>query len=194
MATPDDNDIEFIRNDLRDRGVSLPEVEDELIDHIVSAVENEMKKGTDFNSSYREVISSFGIFGVRQVQVEKELSSENGVLKFLVYSFLYLSIVALVCGLLLTLLHKPGAAAKSLFFFSVSFGFVTTPLFVVFRFHRIKKDIALLLVIFSVMLICAGFLFRFFQIHMLAKFSVLGGAILFLLVASPLLLYRNYFA
>lgn len=52
--------IDFIIKDLNKRGLLLDELRDEVIDHVCSAVEDEMNKGTRFMDAYLHVIKAFG--------------------------------------------------------------------------------------------------------------------------------------
>jgi putative ABC transport system permease protein len=52
--------IDFIIKDLHHRGIILEGFEDEVIDHVCSAVENRVQNGERFADAYKEVIASFG--------------------------------------------------------------------------------------------------------------------------------------
>src|SRR5688572_24691200 len=61
--------IDYITKDLSYRGIIADEIQDELIDHICSAVESEMKKGTRFIEAYHHVLHRFGHnVGLRETQ------------------------------------------------------------------------------------------------------------------------------
>ncbi|HEU5289521.1 MAG TPA: ABC transporter permease [Cyclobacteriaceae bacterium] len=61
--------IDYITKDLTYRGIIAEEVQGELIDHICSAVEIEMKNGTRFIEAYHKVLHQFGHnAGLRQTQ------------------------------------------------------------------------------------------------------------------------------
>jgi putative ABC transport system permease protein len=69
--------IAYIRRDLSYRGIVLDDFQDEVIDHICSAVEEEMNRGKRFSEAYREVLLKFGhTRGLRETQLQI-LKSEN---------------------------------------------------------------------------------------------------------------------
>src|SRR5690242_9687721 len=63
--------ISFIIRDLNRRGVLLEGFQEEVIDHVCSAVEEEMEKGRNFKEAYDDVITSFGdIDGLHKTQAQ----------------------------------------------------------------------------------------------------------------------------
>ena len=77
MSHLNDEHIEYIRKDLHLRGIVLDGFEDEIRDHICSAVETEMDTGRRFIDAYHLVLKSFGhTTGLRRTQQEI-LRSEN---------------------------------------------------------------------------------------------------------------------
>lgn len=63
--------ISYIIKDLNYRGIVAEGIQDELIDHVCSAVELEMKKGTRFIDAYHAVLKAFGhTAGLRETQNE----------------------------------------------------------------------------------------------------------------------------
>lgn len=63
--------IDFIIKDLHARGIILDGFQDEVIDHVCSAVSEKMTKGEKFKDAYDEVIIAFGsTAGLRQTQKE----------------------------------------------------------------------------------------------------------------------------
>ena len=72
-----DEHISYIIKDLNYRGIIAAEVQDELIDHVCSAVELKMGEGKKFIDAYREVLESFGYSaGLRETQ-QHTIQSEN---------------------------------------------------------------------------------------------------------------------
>jgi putative ABC transport system permease protein len=61
--------IDYITKDLTFRGIIADEIQGELIDHICSAVEHEMKNGKRFIEAYHHVLHRFGHnVGLRETQ------------------------------------------------------------------------------------------------------------------------------
>jgi putative ABC transport system permease protein len=69
--------IEYIIKDLNYRGIVAEGIQDELIDHICSAVETEMASGIRFIDAYHKILKSFGhTAGLRETQ-KQVINSEN---------------------------------------------------------------------------------------------------------------------
>src|SRR5687768_3917576 len=80
--------IDYIIKDLRYRGVVLENFEDEVIDHVCSAVETEMEKGKRFYDAYCDVIKNFGYTeGLRKTQRET-LQFENSTSTIMLRNYL----------------------------------------------------------------------------------------------------------
>lgn len=69
--------INFIIKDLHHRGLVVEELQDELIDHVCSSVEQKLGQGKRFAEAYEEVIREFGQeSGLHQTQIQV-IQSEN---------------------------------------------------------------------------------------------------------------------
>jgi putative ABC transport system permease protein len=77
MAELTNEHISFIIKDLNHRGIVLESFQDEVIDHVCSAVESEMKKGVRFMDAYQSVISAFGHTRGLQDTQKQSIKSEN---------------------------------------------------------------------------------------------------------------------
>jgi putative ABC transport system permease protein len=77
MGNLTDQHIDYIIKDLNYRGIIVEEFQDEVADHICSAVEIEIGKGKRFTDAYHEVLKSFGnTTGLRSTQYQT-LKSKN---------------------------------------------------------------------------------------------------------------------
>jgi putative ABC transport system permease protein len=77
MAHLNQEHIDYIIKDLRYRGIVLEDFENEVADHMCSAVEKEMDKGKRFLDAYHHVLKSFGnTSGLRKTQ-RQIIKSEN---------------------------------------------------------------------------------------------------------------------
>ena len=83
MAHMNDDQKRQIRTYLRERGITYRELEDELFDHITSAVEAEMAKGSSFYEASKKVFLGFGKFGFRKIQAAYEDSLDQSGLQML---------------------------------------------------------------------------------------------------------------
>lgn len=87
MAHLNDDQKRQIRTYLRERGITYRELEDELFDHITSAVEAEMAKGNSFYEASKKVFLGFGKFGFRKIQAAYEDSLDQSGLQMLWQQF-----------------------------------------------------------------------------------------------------------
>jgi len=80
--------ISYIIKDLNSRGIVLDGLQDEVIDHVCSAVEKEMAEGKKFIEAYNESIKSFGSNeGLKEVQ-HQTLQSEHSKTNFMLKNYL----------------------------------------------------------------------------------------------------------
>ncbi len=87
-----DDHIAYIIKDLNYRGIVLDGFQDEMIDHVCSAVECEMEKGNRFIDAYHEVLKSFGhTAGLRQTQ-KQTLQVENQKTKIMLKNYLTIAL------------------------------------------------------------------------------------------------------
>lgn len=87
-----DEHISHIIKDLNYRGIVAEDVQDELIDHICSAVEGEMEKGIRFIDAYHHVLKSFGhTAGLRETQ-KQIIRTENNNPKIMLRNYLLVAV------------------------------------------------------------------------------------------------------
>lgn len=87
--------IEYIIKDMHYRGIVVDGLKDELIDHICSSVETEMRAGKRFIDAYHHVLKSFGhTGGLRQIQTQI-LRSENQNTKIMLRNYFLIAIRSL---------------------------------------------------------------------------------------------------
>ena len=59
MYVLSDIQIDFIRNDLRARGITRVELQDDLLDHVCCIIERNLKSDGDFEGYYQQIIPTF---------------------------------------------------------------------------------------------------------------------------------------
>ncbi len=80
--------INYIIKDLNNRGIVAEGIQEELIDHVCSAVENEISNGKNFVEAYQEILKSFGhTSGLREAQ-KQTLLFENQKTKIMLKNYL----------------------------------------------------------------------------------------------------------
>lgn len=84
--------IDYIIKDLNYRGIVVEGIQDELIDHICSAVETEMAGGARFIDAYAHILKSFGhTSGLRETQ-KQVIQSENSKTKNMLKNYFTVAI------------------------------------------------------------------------------------------------------
>lgn len=68
MITLRDEDIDFILEDIRSRGIRSENLQQSLLDHICSILENELGQDADFLSSYQRIIQTFYKDDLREIE------------------------------------------------------------------------------------------------------------------------------
>lgn len=102
--------IEFIRLNIIERGVTLPDLQESLLDHICCQLE--LSDSNDFESEYLKALDSFGISGLGQVQKETIyiINKNNIIMKKSMFILGYLAAVLCSTGLLFKIQHWQGAS------------------------------------------------------------------------------------
>lgn len=127
MYVLSDIQIEFIRNDLRARGITRVELQDDLLDHVCCIVERNLKSDGDFEDYYQQIIPTF--YRNDLYEIEKET------INLLTFKHFYLmkntmirsgslATLLLVLGLVFKFMHWPGASVMllvSILLFSLLF-------------------------------------------------------------------------
>ena len=102
--------IDYIIKDLHHRGIVLDGFQDEVIDHVCSAVEAEVNNGKNFIEAYREVLKSFGhTAGLREMQ-KQTFQYENQRTKVMLKNYLTLAFRTLRKQRFFTLINILGLA------------------------------------------------------------------------------------
>lgn len=103
--------IEMIRYDLTQRGITLKDLSDSLVDHICCALEEEQE--SDFDTAWPQVIACFGPESFQEIELLTiyQLTLKNlNAMKKLMYLFLYFAVILFTTGLLFKLQHWPFAS------------------------------------------------------------------------------------
>ena len=103
--------VKFIREDILERGITMEELADSLVDHICCCIEQDPVN--DFQASYLLALTSFGERGMHRIQHETNLVltlKKEVLMKKTMYVLGYIAAFLLTSGLLFKLQHWPGAA------------------------------------------------------------------------------------
>lgn len=66
-----ENEMDFIRKDLRKKGLKDVKLTEEILDHICCIVEDQLNQGVAFNQAYQYTLEGFGDRGISTLQKEK---------------------------------------------------------------------------------------------------------------------------
>ncbi len=131
--------IDFIHQDIQEKGITMPELADSLTDHICCALEAGLHQ--DFDSAYSTVLAEFGEADLANIQTETIYLltyKRQIIMKKLMFILAYVAIVLCGTGILFKIQHWPGAnMMTTLGILLLNFGYL--PLY----FHdRYKKAIS----------------------------------------------------
>ena len=74
-----DSQIDFVSQDIKRKGLSSNDLHAELFDHICCMLDKRIESGESFKSAYKEIIISFGLGGLRKIQVRRDYELANRV-------------------------------------------------------------------------------------------------------------------
>lgn len=136
MPSVTDEQVEYILNDIKTRGVVLEDLQNNLLDHMCCVIENEMPEGANFYAFYDEKLPTFFQHELRELQVEVDIllkfKNYYAMKNMVNYSGIISSLFILI-GAILKTIHLPGA---SLFLVlgGLIFGFFFLPLMIIIKF------------------------------------------------------------
>lgn len=130
-----DEQIEFIRNDIRLNGIELEELQLDLLDHICCVIETEHNAENNFEAFYRSILPRFYKRSLREIEEETHLlltfKNYYAMKKIMFMSGAFSAFTVLI-GSLFKIMHWPGAAL--LFVIAIAlFSFVFLPILSVIR-------------------------------------------------------------
>lgn len=163
-----DRQIEFIRNDIRARGVAMVSLQHDLLDHVCCVVEHGLEPDGDFEAFYSRSIRGFFKDELREIEQETIT-----LLTFKHYYFMKklmlftgaASTVALSAGLVFKFMHWPGAAIL-IFLGVLLLSFLFLPLLFVLKAREkqgAKDKIILGIGMFAAICISLSVLFKLFH-------------------------------
>lgn len=128
--------IAFIKADIANKGVSLEELSDSLLDHICCTIEN--NPGSDFQEAYHEALAKFGIDGLQKIQEETVyllIHKKQIIMKKTMFILGYVALFLSTTGLLFKIQHWPGASIMlTLGIVLLNFGFL--PMYFMARYKK----------------------------------------------------------
>lgn len=184
MLSLTEEQITFIENDIKVRGITSPDLSIDLLDHICCLIENELDEYRNFDTVYQKTLLLFGEKGLKEIQDET-----NRLLTFKHYYFMnstmkisgYISSMMILIGSFFKFQHWPGANVLILlgvFFMTVLF----LPLLFILKFKSTEENnrsVVLSIIGFvSAVLISSGVLFRVLHWPGARMMTVIGCVLL----------------
>lgn len=106
-----DEHYERIKGDLVQRGLTYDRLIDDLLDHVCCMVEEKMNDGTEFETSYEQVLDAIGLKRLTEIQHQTllNLDIKHQRMKNFTYVFGLSSAVLTIVGSFFKSMHWPGA-------------------------------------------------------------------------------------
>jgi len=197
MLSLTEEQITFIENDIRVRGITSPDLSIDLLDHICCLIENEFDEYRNFETVHQQTLLLFGEKGLKEIQDET-----NRLLTFKHYYFMnttmkisgYVSSMMILIGSIFKFQHWPGANVlilSGVFFLTTLF----LPLLFILKFKSSEENnrsIVLSIIGFiAAILICLGILFRILHWPG-ARTMTIAGSMLLILGYLPIYILSIY--
>lgn len=157
--------INFIRADIKKRGIEMESLQEDLLDHICCMIEERLEENGDFEKFYSSIIKTFYKNELSEIETEtiNLLTNKNyyTMKKAMIFSGIT-SAVVLSLGIILKFFHAPGSAPciiLGIFIFSIIF----LPLMSVLRIkekEKTKDKLIIALGIIPAILLSTSFAFR----------------------------------
>lgn len=197
MFSLTEQQIAFIENDIKVRGISSPDLSIDLLDHICCLIEDKLDEYRTFETVYQETILLFGEKGLTEIQDET-----NRLLTFKHHHIMnktmkisgYISSLMILFGAYLKFQNWPGASfllQVGVFFLTVLF----LPLLFILKFKSSAENnrSIVLSIIAGVasLLLCFGVLFKIMH-WPYTEMLIMAGAVLLILGYLPIYFISVY--
>jgi hypothetical protein len=113
MVSLTDEQVDFIQKEIESHGISLPDLQANLIDHMCTIIENEMSENDDFRSFFYSILPRFFHDNLHEIEMETIQLIHQQKFKHMKKTLSYVlafSTFLLVTGSLFKILHLAGAA------------------------------------------------------------------------------------
>jgi hypothetical protein len=113
MVSLTDEQVDFIRKEIESHGISLPDLQANLIDHMCTIIENEMSDNDDFHLFFYSILPRFFHDNLHEIEMETIQLIHQQKFKHMKKSLNYVlafSSILLVTGSIFKIFHLAGAA------------------------------------------------------------------------------------
>lgn len=191
-------EIETIKNYIRQSSITISTLKDDLLDHLCCVVEHKMENGKEFETSVKEALHELAPEGLDAIQRETIFllnSTKIIYMKKIMYSVGLVTAISMTMGVTFRILHMPGA--EELFNYGF-FGFllIFMPMIAIDRYkHNLTKTLSERLRIglgfFSAIVIGSSVLFKILHLQG-ADTLLLVGIGIFSFGFLPFLFFNMY--
>ena len=192
MVRVSDEQVDFILREIEARGVTIEDLQWNLLDHMCCISEDEMSETEDFDQFFQRLLPRFFSDNLREIQEETELlltfKHFYAMKKILVISGLLASAFTLI-GSFFKVMHWPGASISFVLGIGI-FGIIFLPLMIALKFKdevKVQDKLILSFGLFIGIITTFGFLFKIMH-WPFANILMLSGLTSFTFVYAPLYL------
>jgi len=190
-----DQQLDWILDDIRRRGIETEDLQVNLLDHICCIIESELEENGDFGQFYSSVISRFYKRDLKEVEEETKsllLFKNYYAMKKIMMTSGTISAAFTALGILLKFAHLPGASVFILLGI-LSFSLVFLPLLLTLRIRErkeIKEQIVVITGVISGMLLSMAVLFKI-QHWPFANIMGFSAVLMFALLFLPIYFFTG---
>lgn len=196
MVSLTDEQVELVRQEILNRGISLPDLQVDLLDHMCCILENELSEGDDFVTFFHAMLPRFFHDNLHEIQVATEQSITNLKItvmqKQLTQSY-GVAAALLIVASILKIGHWAGASAMMVLGMGIAI-VLSIPLMLITVYRAPVERTAKLLLILAAVLVTqftCGILFKV-QRWPLATMLMLTAVIEFILLYIPVYFYYHW--
>ncbi|MFO7852679.1 MAG: hypothetical protein ACQERS_10620 [Bacteroidota bacterium] len=142
-----DDNVDLIRKDIINRGLTYEPLVDDILDHLCCMVEEEMESGYSFEQSYSTALNSIGDNRLPEIQHRTLLLLDKKFqkMKKLTYFLGLASVIIILIGAISKYMHWPGAGIElTLGLLVIVLGFLPLYFIVTYRKQTEKRALFIL--------------------------------------------------
>lgn len=193
-----DGQVEFIRREIEDSGLSFPALEEDLLDHFCCFIEHKMSRGLPFDTAYaiaREQICPNGFREIQEETVYLLNASKIMAMKKFMYIIGLITAISFSVGWLFTLLRWTGG--QELFNYGfLGFTLIFLPMLAIDRYkvsiaQALSERLKIILGFSSAIITALAVIFKMMHLQG-ANILLVLGILLFSFGFLPFFFFRMY--
>jgi hypothetical protein len=113
MYSINDQQIDFILNDIRARGVEMEDLQYNLLDHICCIIEQNLEANGDFERFYQKTVRQFykhELWEIEEETISLQIFKHYYTMKKIMIGSGIISAIAMIAGIFFKFMHWPGAS------------------------------------------------------------------------------------